>query len=172
MTDEALWFEQYRRMVRWSRRLWLGTEHIFGGGDDALIDAFYAFTQACYHLVDWLEKDHSQPVRRGLADAHVHSCAVLAYCKDICDGSKHARLETKSVTKIEKSVSSYLIVDESGHRTEESVVQPQLFVYWEGEFIDVSQFAEQCIDEWNRFLRSQGLLPSDAGPSSSGSSAS
>jgi hypothetical protein len=60
----ALWREQYDRMRRWQGRLWLGVEHIVGRSDEAAVDAFYAFAQTCAHLVDWLENDRSQHIRR------------------------------------------------------------------------------------------------------------
>ena len=65
-----MWREQYDRMQRWRFRLWVGVEHIVGGGDQALVDAFYAFAQTCYHLVDWLENDRSQHVRRTYAETN------------------------------------------------------------------------------------------------------
>jgi hypothetical protein len=41
----AHWREQYDRMRRWQRRLWLGVQRIVAGSDEAAIDAFYAFAQ-------------------------------------------------------------------------------------------------------------------------------
>jgi len=153
VTNGPRWREQYDRMFRWYRRLDLNVEHIVGRGEDALVDTFYAFAQSCYRLVDWLENDRSQHVRRGPAEAYVDSCPVLAYCRDICNGSKHARLEAKNVqTKMERTI---IGEDEFG-----PVPQPQLFVHWGGEFIEAENFAAECIGEWNRFLHTRGLLTS------------
>src|SRR5437867_4239942 len=122
-------------MFRWYLRLDLNIEHIVGRGEEALVDTFYAFAQACYHLADWLDKDRSQPVRPGLAEAHAHNSPVLRFCRDICNGSKHAQLEAKKVaTKMERTIT--VLNDELG-----SVVQPKLSVHWAGEFIEVDRFA-------------------------------
>src|SRR6267143_652303 len=95
--DAPTWREQYGRMVRWYRRLDLNVEHIVGRGEEALVDTFYAFAQACYHLVHWLDNDRSQPVRKTTAAAYVHHSPVLSYCRHVCHGSKHAVLEVKKV---------------------------------------------------------------------------
>jgi hypothetical protein len=54
-------------MRRWQARLWLDPilhgEHAF--------DSFYAFAQNCSHLVDWLENDRSQHIRRTEAEVFV-----------------------------------------------------------------------------------------------------
>jgi len=100
-----------------------------------LSTVFYAFAQACFHVVDWLENDPSQHVRRRLAEAYVDSRPILAYCRDICNGSKHAQFEAKKVaTKMERTIT--VLNDELG-----SVVQPKLSVHWAGEFIEVDRFA-------------------------------
>ena len=156
----ADWREQYDRMQRWSRRLWLSVEHLVGGSDQGLVDAFYAFAQTCYHLVDWLENDHSQHIRRARADEFVDSRLLLAYCRDICNGSKHAQLQAKRVeVTMRKTINSFSVEDESGHSHEQVVEQPELFVPWGDQFIDAESFAKQCTEEWDRFLRVEGLLP-------------
>src|SRR5260370_21414836 len=104
----ADWREQYDRMQRWSRRLWLSVEHLVGGSDQGLVDTFYAFAQTCHHLVDWLENDRSQHIRRARAREYVGSRPLLAYCRDICNGSKHAQLQAKQVT-MRKTSSSFSI---------------------------------------------------------------
>ncbi len=90
-------------------------------------------------------------VQRAPAEAHVESCPALAYCRDICNGSKHAQLEAKNVTtKMERTTTGE---DEFG-----PIEQPQLFVHWRGQFLEAEKFAAECIREWNHFLEAQGLL--------------
>ena len=144
------WREQYDRMKRWQERQWL--EPILHG--DHATDSFYAFAQACYHLVDWLENDRSQPVRRGQAEAFVDASSPLAFCRDICNGSKHARLVAKKVRITStKTVATVRIEDE-----EVVVDGTTLFVEWAGKLIDFESFAGLCVQDWEKFLRSEGLL--------------
>src|SRR2546426_9634855 len=94
------WREQVLRMARWKGRLWL--DPILHG--EHAVDSFYAFAAACYHLIDWLANDPSQPISRERAEAFVYNSEVLRFCGDICNGSKHARLEPKNVrVKAEKT---------------------------------------------------------------------
>ena len=149
------WREQYDRMKRWQQRLWL--DPILH--DEHAVDSFYSFAQACYHLVDWLENDRSQHVRRAQAEEYVDRSPVLAFCRDICNGSKHARLEAKKVqVTIRKEISSYSIENDSGQTTEHTVEQTKLFVGYDDQLIDVEMFAGFCVEEWDRFLLSEKLL--------------
>jgi len=153
------WLEQYRRMHRWQRRLWLGFEHIAGGDDEATRDVFYAFAQASWHLVDWLEADRSQHVRRDQAEAYVHSSSILKFCRDICNGSKHAQLQAKKIdVTTHKTTTTVSGKDDEGESYSYEVANVQVLVRWGDEMIEASEFAGKCIEEWNRFLISEGLL--------------
>jgi hypothetical protein len=169
MTDEALireaavpttWREQYERMLRWRGRLWLGVEHLVARDDQGAVDAFYAFAQSCYHLVDWLDNDRSQHVRRTHAEAYVESRPILALCRDICNGSKHAQLHAKKVdVRMRKTTTSHSVEDEEGQPFEFVVRNVEVFIRWGGAFVGADDFAAQCIGEWDHFLRGEGLLP-------------
>ncbi len=148
------WREQYDRMKRWQERLWL--DPILH--DAHAVDSFYAFAQACYHLVDWLKNDPTQDVRR--AKAYVAGSPMLAFCRDICNGSKHARLEAKKVqvTTRKTITGSYNYEDDSGETRQLVFERTELFVGWDDTFIDVETFAGWCVQDWDRFLHSEGLL--------------
>jgi len=147
------WREQFLRIARWKARLWL--DPILH--KENAVDSFYAFAATCYHLVDWLENDPSQPIRRGQAKTYVLNSEILAFCRDICNGSKHARLEAKEVrVKSEKTTESFHVSDDD----EDIVVeQTHLFVEWKGQYVDIEEFAARCIEEWTRLLVSEGLGP-------------
>ncbi len=156
----ADWREQYLRMLRWRYRLWLGVEHVVGGGDQAVVDVFFAFAQACYHLLDWFKNDPTQRTRLPRLDLHVASSNVLRHCGAICNGSKHAQLQSKKVQiKLQKTTTPYSIKDESGQSQEFVANEVQLFVWWKDEFIAADTFAGLCVEEWNRFLSDEQLLP-------------
>jgi hypothetical protein len=145
------WREQLLRIVRWKARLWLDPilhkEHA--------VDSFYAFTAACYHLIDWLENDPSQPIRREQAEAHVFNSEILKFCGDICNGSKHAQLEPKKVrVRTEKTEESIRVGDD-----DLVVEHTHLFVEWKGDYIDIEDFAALCVEEWTRLLMREGLGP-------------
>lgn len=134
------WREQYERMKRWRKRVQYSRDD-----PDNVRDNFFAFTQACHHLVDWLENDKSQPIRRRTAEQFVEESGVLRFCRDICNGSKHARLEKVKVA--DKPV-------RLGHK----MVVWELSVEYQGQSYTAAWFAGMCIAEWNKLLRENKLL--------------
>lgn len=153
------WREQYDRMKRWQNRLWI--DPIMFGPD--AMDTFYAFAQACFHFVDWLENDRSQHVRRVQAETFVNTDPVLAFCRDICNGSKHAQLGPRKVkVKSQTTTDSYQIEDETGHPVEYVVEKTEVLVDCGGQFFNVEDYAAVCVASWDGFLREQGLAASPA----------
>ena len=147
------WREQYLRMARWKARLWI--DPIIH--KENAVDSFYTFAAACYHLIDWLENDPSQPIRRRQAKAYVRKSEILSFCGAICNGSKHAQLEPNKVrVRTEKTTESIHVGDDA----EDIVVeQTRLFVEWKGNYVDIEDFAALCMKEWTRLLVSEGLGP-------------
>ena len=140
----ASWREQYDRMKRWRKRV-----QSEGDDSDNVRDNFYAFAQACHHLVDWLENDKSQPIRRSEAKAHVAKSAILTVCRDICNGSKHAQLNAKKFRVKDRAI-------RLGHEAQVWA----LSVEYQDQSFTASWFARLCIAQWNDLLRARGLLRS------------
>lgn len=159
----SLWREQYDRMLRWYGRLWLGMEHVAGRSDQAPIDVFYAFAQTCSHLVDWLDHDTSQPIRRRQAEAYVAGSPALSFCADICIGAKHARLTQRgiNVSSQRTVLGAFDFEDDSGQKVEKVVEAPETFINFNGQQVEAWEFALTCINEWHRLLLDEGLLSRD-----------
>lgn len=151
----ADWREQYDRMKRWRE-----TMRVDRGDRERVADIFFAFAQTCYHMVDWLENDRSQPIRRGEANGHVLASDALSFCNDVCQGSKHARLEERDVdlSVIESMVTDYRIHVGEGLTTSGQRAVQKLHLEWHGNVVLALDFADQCIFEWEQLLRACGLL--------------
>jgi len=150
--------QQYNRMVRWRNRIKEDSQP----GPEAALDVFFAFTHACYHLVDWLEHDYSQPIRRADADRLVDESEVLRFCRNICNGSKHATLAARKVhpstiTKLNGWRFDYL--DNGDLSAGSDVYAYEVVLDWQNGQISALDFADRCIDEWVRILRTQDLAP-------------
>lgn len=86
----------------------------------------------------------------------IDRASVLAFCRNICHGSKHARLEAKKVQVETRTTTSgaYPYKDDcSGDKdnaveTREHVVVHGVVVGWGDKFVDVETFGEWCVDEW------------------------
>ncbi len=165
----ADWREHYQRMKRSRARLnteW-NTQSERPEGIESVRDAFYGFFQTCYHLVDWLENDPSQPIRRQEADQFVRASATLSFCHDLCQGSKHARLEPKGIDALRPEpqvISELPILDASG--TKVAVLQfiaAEMTVVRSAGNVNAFDLADDCIAEWERFLVSRGLVLPERG---------
>jgi hypothetical protein len=138
------WREQYDRVVRWERRL--RRYPLDPDNPEYARDNFFAFAQACYHLVDWLANDKSQPIRRSAADKFVAATPVLAFCGDICIGVKHAVRGVKR-KKVNVTTWSGVVGEVSDLRIEH-----------QGQSYSAAGFAHLCIANWRKFLREKKLL--------------
>jgi hypothetical protein len=149
------WREQYYRMKRWRDAVAADR-----GDGERVTDIFFAFTQSCYHLVDWLANDPSRPISKSEATRYVFNSEALSFCADICNGAKHARLEEKDV---DLSVEAALVKDyrfypnEDRKDTRERVVQV-LSLEWQGRSVLALRFADRCIEEWDVLLKGKGLI--------------
>ena len=149
MSSEApSWREQYYRMVRWEKRL--RRYRLDPDNPEYARDNFFAFAQACYHLVDWLQNDKSQGIRRIAADQFVHATPILAFCRDICNGSKHAVHDAKR-QKVKVTAWSLRI-------GEGEVGGSELLVEYDGQSYSAAGFAHLCIANWRKFLREKKLM--------------
>lgn len=149
----ADWREQYDRMNRWLYRL----EHE-NRDAEVLHDVFFAFVQNCSHLTDWLEHDRSQPIRRTDAKQFVFNSAVLSFCEEVCQGSKHATLEAKKVKAqaLTSSIGEVRTIGPSGEEERREVVFYDLFIKWQGTLVSAEEFGRMCVKEWDRLLRAKG----------------
>jgi hypothetical protein len=114
-------------------------------------DMAWSFFQHCWHLKDWINSDRvlvNDAQRRPInAAAHVAG-SPLRLCQDLCNGTKHlgsrpgARQHHMAYTLFAWARRSEMdcIIDD-GH----------------GHLISGKQLAAECVAEWERILRAQGL---------------
>jgi hypothetical protein len=150
------WREQYERMKRW--RETIARDRI---DHDRVQDIFLAFVQTCYHMVDWLHRDPSQPIRKGDAKKYVFASDALSLCGDLCIGAKHALLEGRlKENKADLTVGTSVIGAYTLHTGRREVSVAKLQLEWRGASIPALEFADRCIAEWDRLLAQHRLLAS------------
>lgn len=98
------WRDQYERMLRSRARLAVGSSSTDG---DQARDMLYHFFQDAYHLKDWILNDLGwRTVKNGKKklsqeaqdlEDHITATAPLAHCADICNGTKHLKLDTPKI---------------------------------------------------------------------------
>ena len=81
------------------------------------------------------------------SSARTRCSAPLHFCRDICNGTKHARLEAKRGEVTDKPINLG------------PEVVWELTVEFQGNSYTAAWFTGLCIAEWNKLLREKGLLP-------------
>lgn len=83
------WLDQYEWMLRWHARLIVvgSTCTVADGWAYDFWDTAFTFFQNAFHLKDWIKLDH--PELGTTVETFVANVPALAYCADICNGTKH-----------------------------------------------------------------------------------
>jgi hypothetical protein len=123
--------------------------------DVAFQDIMWSFFQHCWHLKDWVKHDPlaHQGQKDKVKDA-AHASALLLICRDMCNGTKHLKLESpRSGSGAAHSHVDMKITPGSG-------LPPKMDCFIDdgtGKQISGMQLARDCVSEWERILQSVGL---------------
>jgi hypothetical protein len=164
------WREHWQRTERWFARFREQTDgQTDGRGSEERQDDVYAFFQSAHHLKDWLA--NSTELTRCELDEFVDNSRALCICADLCNGSKHlkvttirhdpdTRIQSRSVTIDAPSVG---MVMRDGVVTPlpggGGSIQTTYEVATGGGTEAAFALAEECMERWERYLRSKRLLP-------------
>ncbi|HKW72890.1 MAG TPA: hypothetical protein VJQ08_08695 [Candidatus Dormibacteraeota bacterium] len=167
------WRDQWDRIRRWHIRVRMigdrtAPSHVLPGPEmggpglhqEFALDAIYAFFMNCYHLRDWLIKS-DQSITTAV-DAWIEQSDSLKWCRDICNGMKHCKLNPAMPTTTYQNwtTTAEPKVVVSGVETRP---EPVAGFYWSfedpssGVKRDMFQLADSCISDWAAFLKSVGL---------------
>src|SRR5258707_2105856 len=60
-------------------------------------DIMWSFFQHCWHLKDWVKHDpQALDAQKAAVKTAVHASALLSVCRDMCNGTKHLKLDDPS----------------------------------------------------------------------------
>jgi hypothetical protein len=150
------WQQRYRDISRENQRLLqrkpgeMAREHAlaFLEEGEAASDVASTLIQSIHHLKDWLINDPQSGLSKPEVEAFINGSPTLRMVADLCNGSKHAVLKRRRsdqpVEILGLSVSS-----EPGTISK--------FVTTPDAHVDVNDFADAAIGEWNEFLSQRGL---------------
>jgi hypothetical protein len=148
------WREQYDQMCRWHARLAAAS-----AVDLQLVDDFYAFCLVCFHLKDWLKNDASAEVDEKVVEQYVNGNLWLGLCADLANGAKHLKLRDRSRRFEGTHHPETTLVLDLGLGISLLPVKPALTIPLPpGERVTALRFVESCVDAWDEFLRTHGLL--------------
>ena len=175
--------EKYQGMVRASARLAalasdLGQTAVVG--DPAAKDAATSFFMECYHLKDWLKKD-ARVKRPADVENFISKSCGLSVAADLCNSLKHAGLDKQPrsgahLDQINMAYSIDISISQPGNitfvrnpsdgdtvtisrtrLTGRPIATAKVVVTIGGNKYDAPELAARCVDEWDAFLKSQGI---------------
>lgn len=172
---------QYQRMERAYDKILNDFENkSFSKSSEERLDAVYDFFLICYHLKEWMQKDSKidQAIKDRLPPFTGETSPVqFQMCRDLCNKSKHARLEeTKRHkpndvnTKIIAYGGSIFSVSgkelEEAHKKKETIHlkgEDEIFlgnykVSFKGDFYDLKGVVQACMHIWKKFFKENDLL--------------
>jgi hypothetical protein len=143
------WKTQYDRVKRWHKRLQvIRTSRTASTDRDEALDFLYAFFQNCAHLRDWIL--YSKAIPQQLIEEFFSKNAEMKLCQDICNGTKHFRLDDPKRSREFSMAREYVPSSWPGKRPHENEVWVILL---EGEKDDVFDLADHCMSLWEEFIK-------------------
>jgi hypothetical protein len=123
--------------------------------DTEFQDMMWSFFQHCWHLKDWVLHDPlASDAQKAAVSDMAHQSSVLMMCRDLCNGTKHLKLNHPgSGTGAKHQRIEMTIVPEQGRFEMDCMVDDG-----HGNLISGKQLACDCIAEWERILTAQGLV--------------
>jgi len=161
------WEDQWDRVRRWHRRVRVIGDGAPAGGvfpnpmggqgvyEAWALDLIYAFFMNCYHLRDWLIKSgHSEKV---IFDTYIKNSDALRWCRDICNGMKHFRLDPDRTPTYESwTTATVTPVYIDGRPVQPEPIAGKHWVFEDpvsGAQRDMFELADACMEDWAAFLR-------------------
>jgi hypothetical protein len=149
------WRGQYRRLLRWHRLVHrIGRAKTETEDTEREHDFLYAYFQNCYHLRDWLQ--NSGAVTPKALQEFFRLNEPMQVCRDICNGTKHWRIDHPSVDADFSMGREYVPAAWSGRRPH---VNESWFIIAGKNKHDVFELADTSMALWDSFLKNNGLLP-------------
>jgi hypothetical protein len=112
-------------------------------------DATEDFFCQCYHLKDWLIKDKS--LLKEDVEEFINKSPSLSLAADYCNSFKHAGLKRPPRSgKLIQKINTHVNFDLT---TTGFVASSRLEITISGKKYDSLVLAENCIKDWDRFLR-------------------
>ena len=145
--------EQWQRVLRWQRRLHtIVSEHYDDA--DAVVDHALALLQNCFCMRDWLSR--SLPSKETEIQ-NLFSSRALSLCRDLANGSKHLAIDRPSVDARHSVHASYVPPPLDGS----SSSSYELVLAAGGDMIPFLDLCATCVQELQRFLVAENLLPAN-----------
>ena len=156
-TEQSLkgWAEQWARVERWFARFGeINAGRTPNSESDYYQDEAYAFFQNAHHLKDWLKNDPSSSASARDIETVIDSSTNLSLCADLCNGSKHLKLDAPRASP-DKRIGKRDFAMDMGNPP---IISAKYVVESASAEYDASTLAEACMKEWKAYLTAKELL--------------
>ena len=174
MTVMAEWREQWERVLRMLARVQTVYDGRTEGGTADAKDDVYSFFQNVHHLRDWLWNDTTSGLKKRQINAVIKRSTKLRICGDLCNGSKHSKLDQQpwtgdpgtAITKNDVNIEAPTARAFALGGGEQPVMPPptpgvvrhKFYVQSGGNEYDALDLAKDAVSTWRAFLVSRGVL--------------
>lgn len=130
------------------------TQHMGNMDHVEFQDMMWSFFQHCWHVKDWIRRDPvASSAQKTAACRMAERSTPLKICRDLCNGTKHLQLDNPgSAAGANYEHIDMTIAPEKGLFVLDCVIDDG-----RGNLISAKQLAHECIADWERILKSQGL---------------
>lgn len=148
--------EQLKRAERYLARIraiYAGAfaqSHDRGDYEDDLL----SFFMHCYHIRDWIIRLNRVGLTARDVDNFINANRCLQLCADLCNGTKHCKLDRAARSGSQPHVSgktyeaSTWLTDSGGGE----VLQAKYVIVTSNGSVDALQLAEDCMECWSKFV--------------------
>lgn len=164
ITTQPKYFHQYLRMKRWYWRLQPlsgGKENSFSSYDTYRDDFFIAFFFACQHFKDWLGEylEEMGIGKKGDIENYIKSSTYLKECDAVFNYAKHAKLDPNRdrVGRDNTIKACGQMISYYSEQFQQDIIVSRYEIKGAQKTYDAFELAENCLKEWDDFLRSKKL---------------
>ncbi|OQY69064.1 hypothetical protein B6D29_00145 [Microgenomates bacterium UTCPR1] len=117
-------------------------------------ELYMAFFMFCYHLKDWII--NSKAVKANVVHEFINKSYGLGICRNLCLGIKHFDVVNPSPPEVANfgPGSRIPIVREYNYFGKDHTTK----VLVDGKNYNALELAENCVSEWNRFIKKHKLM--------------
>jgi hypothetical protein len=144
-------FVGYRHQLDRARRFLIRVDGPHASDVD-FQDMMWAFFQNCWHIRDWVEHDPLLARRTAVRDAVLAAALKsrnLRRCAKLCNGTKHLNPRRNAR---HSHVNTTIVPGSNQPRELDCLIRLS-----RGKLVSGKQLAHDCLAEWERILKAQGL---------------
>ncbi len=147
--------DKYRSMLRaYDRLKRISTNNGNTISNTESRDTTEDFFNQCYHFKDWLKTDKTLSLLENVED-YINNTPSLSLAADYCNSFKHGGISRTRSGKDLQQINTHINFDLTPRGF---IASSRLEITISGEKYDSLKLAKDCIEGWNKFLKSNKIV--------------